>query len=55
MASPNPKPVKTLVRVFLDKWLVERVDALLGKYGSSRSEVIRTLLVKMFSSEEAEG
>jgi metal-responsive CopG/Arc/MetJ family transcriptional regulator len=52
MASPKRK---TMVRVFLDEWVLGQVDALLGKYGSSRSEVIRTLLVKLFSSEEAEG
>jgi metal-responsive CopG/Arc/MetJ family transcriptional regulator len=42
---------KVEVRVFLEPWLVERIDQLLGKLGGTRSEVIRTIVIQFFLKE----
>jgi len=44
---------KAEVRLFVDEWLLRKIDGQLGRLGATRSEVCRYILMRYF--EERQG
>lgn len=49
MAKRVPKKVE--IRVFVEPEVANCVDRLIGRFGSTRSEVVRAILVRYFEAE----